>query len=539
MKNGIYVAGIDYDQWRVVNPDATHDYATPANFTRRGIEWEKPAHFELFAEGYEGAAISQYLGIRLHGGEARRRPMKSLRLYARDNYGESHLNYQFFTDVPDNSFKRIMLRNSGQDFLKTMMRDAAIQTIFKSLNFDTQDYEPAILFMNGEYWGIHNMRERYDKHYLVRVYGIDPNNIDYLYDNQSVSEGDLIHYQQTLSYIQQNGLAEDVHYEYLTTRIDPDNFMDYQIANIFADNRDWPGNNLRYWRLRTDYYPDAPIGHDGRWRWQMFDMDFGFGMWQGNGAAQFNTLEFATEPDGSSWPNPDWSTFLLRSFLENTHFRNAFINRFADLLNTYFLPVVVQGTIEDIKQTLEPEMPEHIARWGSPSSIESWHNHVQVMIDFAELRPQHQRQHIADYFELPGTYEIIVDVSNPWHGHIRVNTIDVNNGTPGISDNPYPWSGTYFKDVPVELEATPHLGFTFSHWEGDVSGADPNIAIMPQDDIYLVAHFVKDDNPLLIHYWLFDASLPNDTPLQSLETTYSLADSGSLHFHSALEGYPL
>jgi len=113
--------------------------------------------------------------------------------------------------------------------------------------------------------------------------------------------------------------------------------MDYQIAEIFGRNTDWPGNNIKYWRLRTnEYQPQAPKGHDGRWRWLMYDTDFVFGISGGADAYTHNTLEFATAIGGTSWPNPDWSTFLLRNLLINQEFQQNFINRFADLINTTF-----------------------------------------------------------------------------------------------------------------------------------------------------------------------------------------------------------
>jgi hypothetical protein len=547
---GIYTAGIDADIWRLNNPDQPMKWVFPGNFARVGYQWEYPAHFELFERESAISVFRQDIGLRLHGGGTKAFPMKSLRIYARNKYGNPELNYPFFSEEPFDNYKRIILRNSGNDFpttvwwspevvSRTLFRDAAIQTLVKHLKFETQAYRPSIVYFNGEYWGIHNLRERFDKHYFEQVFGVDPDNIDFLEGVCEIIEGDNIFNYETRLYIQQNGLVEDEHYQYIRTRIDVENFSDYHIANIYACNTDWPGNNIKFWRLRTDsFHPDAPHGHDGRLRWVMYDTDFGFGLWKGNEAVAHNTLEFATATGGTGWPNPEVATFLLRKFLENEDFKLEFINRFADLLNSTFHHDRVVGVINDLKDVIAPEIADHIHRWSHHENPNEWLEHVQVMIDFADQRPFYQRQHIIEQFELSGQYELTVDLSNCLHGHIVVNTIEITSETPGISDPVYPWSGTYFIGVPVKLEAKTAPGFKFLHWDGDTTATDPELVIDPTEDFCLTAHFGIDDIPVLTHYWLFDTSLPNDQPLEEIESFYALAQPGLLTFHSALPGYP-
>ncbi|HPE34068.1 MAG TPA: CotH kinase family protein [Bacteroidales bacterium] len=538
-EDGVYTAGMDYDNWRLENPEAPHSWMTKANFHRSDRMWEKLAHFEYFDESDYVQTLTQDIGIRIHGNEARRRPMKSLRLYARDEYGESYFSHKFFTSNEETDFKRLILRNSGQDYYYTMFRDAYIQDLVKDLNFDTQDYAPAIVFIDGEYWGIHNLRERYDKYYFERVYGVDPENIDFISNLNEIKEGDLDHFNETLGYIEENGLVDNENYQFIQTRIDVDNFRDYQIANIFLDNHDWPGNNQDYWRLRTDEYnPAAPVGQDGRWRWVMYDMDFCFGLFGVDSAIVHNMLELATAPDGPDYPNPPWSTFLLRKFLENENFRISFINRFADLLNTNFLPDRMIASIEPFQQLIEAEVSEHILRWKNLYHFEHWKTRIETLKVFARQRPTHQRQHILDYFDLSGTYNVTLDVSNKWHGHVRINSIEISENTPGTNDNPYPWVGAYFLEIPIELEAVPAYGYAFSHWSGDIEGSDAIISITPGEDFSVKAHFVRVDTPQLIYYWLFDTSLPNDTPLVTIDPVYHLNEGALLTYHSALDGYP-
>jgi hypothetical protein len=232
-QSGIYTAGAVFDQWRAGNHSAVAGPGTSANYHRRGVDWERPASFELFEAGSDHAAVRQDIGVRIHGGWSRHLPMKTLRLYARNQYGESTFNYRMFPDLPYTGYKRLILRNSGNDWMRTMLRDAAVQTIVKHMRFDTQAYRPVIVFINGEYWGIHNLRERYDRHYLGRVYGVDPDNIDLLTRSGQVKEGGNLQFLRTQQFIQANDMAVSENYEFVRTRIDIENFIDYYIANIF------------------------------------------------------------------------------------------------------------------------------------------------------------------------------------------------------------------------------------------------------------------------------------------------------------------
>jgi len=507
--------------------------------------WERPASLEFF-ETNGSCVLSQNAGIRIHGGWTRELPMKSLRLYARSRYGEDTFMYGFFPDQPYQGYQRLILRNSGNDWQISMFRDAALQATVSHLNLDTQAYRPSILYINGEYWGIHNIRERFDKYYLNRVYGVNTEQIDHLELWGRVKEGNNNHYYETLDYIEHNGLQSRENYTYIQTRIDVENFTDFQIVNIFYRNIDWPGNNVDFWRLQTQYDPYAPYGHDGRWRWFLFDMDWGidlaFSESGGNTIAQetylHNTLEFAAMENGPDWPNPDWSTFLFREFLQNDSFKIYFINRFADLLNTAFLPERVTGIFTDLKKNIEDEMPSHISRWNKPENMDIWNNYFDNTLIFISERPYWQREHLSGFFELEGQYKITLDVSDDKMGFIRMNTVNICSDDPGIQKSPYPWEGIYFKGIPVELEAVPAPGYAFSHWEGLESDKACISNRVHYENISYKAHFKPGLSSQLIHFWIFDTSLPNDTPLENIDAGGGTGSGAYIAFHSALAGYP-
>jgi hypothetical protein len=502
--NGIYNAGIDFENWRTNNPNAEANGGSSANYHRGSDEWEYPAGLEYFdTQGIK--KLGQNIGFRMHGGWSRAASLKSLRIYARNEYGTSHLNYPFFTDQPYDAYKRLVLRNSGNDFWYTYFRDAALHEMVKHMNVEIQAYQPAILFMNGEYWGIQNIRERLDKHYLARKFNIGDNEVDILEGNAGIVEGENSHYTESINFIRNNGVEKVENYEFIKTRINMESYIDYMLSEIFMVNTDWPGNNIKYWRYKTnEYQPDAPTGLDGRWRWMVFDTDFGFGIYNTDSYTT-NMLEFATFENGPGWPNPDWSTFLFRKLLENEVFKTEFITRYCDQLNTAFLPDVVKQVITDMKEGIEPEIEKHIQRQRAPSNLDSWNYRVNVMLNFAEQRPLYAREHLRSFFNLETDYQVTADVSNSNHGFVKVNTLPIQKETKGIPEQPYPWQGTYFKNLPLRLEAVPAEGYEFVRWESPSGIFEEKILeLTPENDQHFTAVFEKTQTKTLVHYFNFN-----------------------------------
>jgi len=489
---GIYVMGRTYDELFEPNPDLS-PWERAANYNRYGAEWERPIHIEFF-EANGSLGFSQDAGVRINGTATRERAQKSLRIYAQDKDGVNEtINYELFpglttpiTGNPIKSFKTIILRNSGNDWDDTLFRDVLMQSLVSHTLINTQAYRPVIVFLNGEYWGIYNLRERADEYYLESHYDLNPEDIVLLSNNGDVNvglPGDEQQYLDMLAFIMANDMANAENYAYIQTLMDVENYIDYQIAEIYFNNTNWPNANIKYWRKRTDQYdPDAPYGHDGRWRWIIYDTDFGFGYDGRKSAIEHNNLLNATRPI----PNGD----LLSSLLKNPEFQTAFINRFADQLNTSFVPARVIDRIDQMQSVLEPEMEETIRRWrDSNGSVDQWKKSVNLLRYFAENRPAYVRQHIVDYFNLRGIANVTL-LTDDNMGHIVINSIAITNNTPGIK-NPTVWNGVYFQDIPIKITAVPQHGYRFLRWEG-IQGIDPTmktITVTLKDNLALKCVF--------------------------------------------------
>ncbi|HEX04214.1 MAG TPA: T9SS type A sorting domain-containing protein, partial [Bacteroidetes bacterium] len=431
-----------------------------------GLEY--PANIEFF-ELAGDMAFNYGIGLRLQGGSGSL-PMdqKSLGIQFRSEHGTTRLeNYQLFSTKPIDSFRSFILRNSGNDFLWTMLRDSFMTGLVENTGVDIQAYQPVTVYINGEYWGMMNMREKVSEHYLESNHGADPDNIDMLQNQNRVILGDAVSYQAMLDYLDGTDLSVSENYEYLKTQMDVDNFMMYNVAEFYCVNRDWPGNNLKFWRPREE---------GGRWKWILFDTDFGFNMLE-NHTFRYNMFSYALRPDGPNWPNPPWSTFLLRKLRENDEFNIDFINCFADMLNTSFQTEYVLQRLDEAIARIEPEIYTHRERWNQ--SIEVWEHHIELMREFATLRPSYLLDDIIDEYDLEGIATLEIDVLTDG-GDIQVNS---------VVPEEYPWNPDYFLGVPITLTALPETGYAFVEWQGDVVSTESRIEVTPAGPMSISAVF--------------------------------------------------
>jgi hypothetical protein len=486
--SGIYVAGTN----GIIGNCST----APRNWNQ---DWERPVDVELF-ESNRRSGFHVACGAKIFGGCARLYPEKSLAFYFRDHYGFSKLNYQLFPDLPISEYNNFVLRSSGQDWWRTMFRDGMAQTLIKQgMRVDVQNYRPSVLFINGQYWGIHNIREKLNEHYIASHHGANPDNIDLIDISKGVSaaHGDTAAYNSLMRFLNTHSLAIQANYDSVAAVVDINNYIDYTLAQIYAANGDWPGANMKLWKERTA---------SGKWRWLIYDLDFTFG---GNAQGRYNTntLAQATATNGPSWPNPPWSTLMLRKLLENLGFKNESIQRYAVHLNTTFYPPRVVHIIDSLAAGIASEIPRHKIRWPQSLSLDTqtWAGNIQIMRDFAALRPAASIGHFTSQFALSGTYTLIMRRRYPDQGTIFTHGVEAAR-----ADSPY----VFFKNVPLRISAVPQPGFRFVRWTGVVSSAASETTIVLNTSGTLSAIFepasvnVVEANGSETGYRLFD-NYPN------------------------------
>jgi hypothetical protein len=441
-QTGIYVKG--------PNAESENPYHG-ANFWQ---DWEKPAQLEVFdASGTN--VINQGVGIKIYGAWTRANDQKSMAIFARKNYGKGSLEYRFFDDKAISKFESLVFRNSGNDFKYTQFRDGLMTGLARKMNVDRQGFKPSAHYLNGQYWGILNIREKINEHFVADNHQFDTEEVSILSNNNEVVMGTSEDYVSMLSFVNTQNLQTSDNYKQVLNKIDVDNYIQYQFTQIYIDNQDWPGNNIKFWRSHAA---------ESKWRWILYDTDFGFGLY---GSSNFNnnTLTFAMDATKTDWPNPAWSTLLFRRLLTSTEFRNNFITQYSDHLNTTFQSAAVNAQIDSLKSLFEGEIQFHLNKWGQ--SYASWISEVNRLKSFAGSRPTNAWNHLQSAFNLGARLNVTVGVDNAASGRVKLNSIILDQAT---------FNGTYFANIPIKLKALPKPGYKFVRWEGSVVSGLPEIS---------------------------------------------------------------
>ena len=364
---GIYTPGIHFD---------TNDPVWTGNFFQRGSQWERPAHINYFNEAGT-LEFEQNAGIRIHGFKTRNKAQKSLRLYARNEYGEKYFNYPLLPQRNLDRYKRIMLRAAmGSWHDQSIVKDVVAHQIAKNLDIEYQEYQPAVVYVNGEYWGIHTIRDRIDERYVEYLTGVNKDSVEFI-NGTSLDLFELA---------QQNDLSTEEGFDLISDKLDIDNYIDYHIAEMFFANYDWISNNWELWRNTST----------GKWRSVFFDLDGGL-----NDPA-FNMFEFCTNQTEGGHPQPEY-TSLFRGLLENDEFKSKFISRFAEVLNTEFTQERMDSILTSVKEKYEAEVQRHLERWNYPDSYTSWEEDIEGdggLREFLDERPCIINHNIVEFFNL-------------------------------------------------------------------------------------------------------------------------------------------
>ncbi len=451
-------------------------------------DWERPVTIEFFeVNGNREFTINA--GTKILGWGSRANARKSLSIFFRDKYGESRLTYPIFDHLPFNTYKSLVLRSAGGDWQGTLIRDVFASDLVADKNLDYQKFRPAIVYINGEYWGIHNIREKLNEDYLDSHYTLDKDNVDMIsrYWRSSkpiVIEGTDAAYLEMENYLSEKDMNTYEAYDYAKYVIDLDNLTDYLTTEIYYANYDWPGNNIKCWKPHTA---------GSKWRWLLYDVDYTMNSHQSQNDYTHNTLVHATTTDGAGWPNTPITTLLIRKILESNEFRNTFVNRMADYMNTRFIADTAIARLQGFKDMYAPEIQEHIDKWGpygsTLTSVNQWNNNISDIESFFENRSPYVKNHILEFFNLDSWSNFSMNASGK--GKIKINSI--------IPDS-YPWTGQYVNEIPVILTALPDSGYKFIGWTGPTAiENNPHLTVSISEIPSITANFTASSaNPSII-----------------------------------------
>ncbi len=447
------------------------------------------SNIEFFEPEDSTAVLNQLVEVDIQGTSSVIQAQKSLEIKAKKSLGKENLDYPMFPDLPYTNYKRLVLRNGGQDWCVMQFRDEFATSLVGDLSdlnglltpphLFLQAWRPSVVYLNGQYWGIHNIRERMKQFYIRQHFDWEDDEYDLLENYHEVIIGDSVAWFQLVEFLQHNDFSSNAQWEELKQQIDYQNYLDYCVYNVYLENEDWPGNNVRRFKQHSP---------EGKWQWMTYDLDFTFGLYQSNGGwntgdASPNTLGRLLDSTALAWPNPDWSTLLFRRCWQNATFRRDFANRMADMLNTNLAPARIYKRLEQFRARYEPEMAAHYHRWWGAYIPQIWLDNIAKTRSFAKQRPSYVRKEITTALpEATGLAILTADVSPRQAGSLIISTVHLDSAY-------FPWPGIYFKGVAVPVKAIARPGFRFLKWSDPSLGTTDSTNVLVENIHSLIAYF--------------------------------------------------
>ncbi|MFK7810581.1 MAG: HYR domain-containing protein [Saprospiraceae bacterium] len=389
--------------------------------------------------------------------------MKSLAINLRDKiFGDESLDFELFPQRELKDYQRLKIRGSGQDYYRLGFRDMLNQTLlFKDFDIEAQAGRPTLLYLNGEFWGIYNIREKFAGEHFEELYDVKEKDLDIIkspgLSYREVKKGSDADYNLLFNFVENADLTNQADYDYFESQVDVEEFTNYWISMTYMANYDWPANNLTVWRDRVN---------QTKWRYGVADTDGSTNNFlSGNAAPDFNTFSFVNDDVSTSWPNHRNSTLFLRKLLERTDYRDEFIQRTCTFMEVVFNEERTHPLIDSITTLFQPNLAAHLAKWGNvepggPNAMggseTAWYEWIDKYKTFWETRPAFMRDHINDFYGLNNYYDLTIDFDENTNGDVFLNSNELTI--------PYDYTGTYFKDIPLRLTAVADEGYQFLYW---------------------------------------------------------------------------
>ncbi|MCL2030422.1 MAG: lamin tail domain-containing protein [Oscillospiraceae bacterium] len=339
-----------------------------ANFWK---DWERPIHFAYYNE--DGTlCVESAAGVKTFGQYSRAEKQKAVAIQFRKDYGANRVAYPFFPGNEVSEYGSLVLRASGQDWNISKLRDAFMATSVKdTMDLDLMDARPAAVYINGEYWGLYNLREKINENYFETRYGVPEDEIDIIKGNSRAIEGSNREYVAFVDSLTTMNTTTDAAYEYIDARMDLTNWMDFWICQTYFVNTD--SGNIKFWKQH---------GEGNKWRWVLFDLDWALF------PSTYQHYPIARMIDSTGHGvGRMFSTRIAREILKNKRIRDEFVARYEYHLDHTFQTDRMIGILDSYADLIRPELPAQIERWGGPGSMAGWERNVDRIRNILRERP--------------------------------------------------------------------------------------------------------------------------------------------------------
>lgn len=410
---------------------------------------DAPGNVEFFAPNGAGG-FNAGVGIRIGGENNWVHPQKALNISIVAKYGTDGLTYDLFPGSRIPTHTSFTLRDGGDNWNLEMLRDCLYPKLAHGyLTADTADYRPSIVFINGAYFGLHDVRQRWDEAWFFGQYNLPADKIDHLIYGHETSaaitlgaqKGTTKDWLELMSFVDTANLAIQTNWTFVESKIDMDSFMDFVIAESYGNNDSWQWNR-EFWKAKQ---PGA------KWKWFLPDMDRTF-----HTSALTGVLaEMLSSED------------VLKRLKANTGFKERLAQRYAAHIAATFKPSRVQAIISQMDTEIAALVPRHVARWApNGMTVASRTSNIQEIKDYATQRAANFAAEISTELGVGTAVDFSLAVNNSAQGTVLVQGVPVD-----------PSTFKMFPNIPFTLQAVPAPGYAFSSWSGATGGDSVSVTI--------------------------------------------------------------
>ena len=398
-KTGIWADGPNFDSESMKYDDSSLSgakkedlfFADASKYANYWNSWERPVSFTYIDEN-GNQVLNFNAGIKTFGQYSRVHDQKSVSINLKDKYGIKEVVYPFFGDDYINVFSSLVLRAGGQDAYRAHIRDAFVaRALLGKINCEVMNYRPVVCYVNGEYWGIYDLRERISDEFVANHTGADPDNLDRMKGSSIVQSGTSENYNALYKFITTKDMSNSDNYAYVCSQMDIDNYIDYWISQIYFANTD-PGN-IKFYRERTE---------GAKWRWIPYDFDWSM-------SSEENRFNYVFVQDKKIYG-------IIQHLIKNSTFKKKFVSRFCELLNDTLNPDRLLPLLREMTGEISEEMEYHIERWNyrnkqddryvsglllsCPTSMSRWEKHIEAIEDWLRERDKTMIKQLKSKFGL-------------------------------------------------------------------------------------------------------------------------------------------
>ncbi len=377
-ERGIYVEGKIAD-FKASQQFYPKPWNKPANYYQKGNNAKRKVFFSYYDETGKHLYSSDAL-VCINGSATRCFPQKSLRLKASKESGNKSFEFDFFST--HKNYSSLILRNGGNDNTKALFRDMLMQTLMDPVGLMNSNFLPCNVYLNGEYWGIHFLQNRFDADFIAEEMDVKEKNVT-IVGNWKLEEGSELEYNHLIR--SAKNWKSDFNYKKVEEEIDLMDLADYLSGQLFFANTDWPGNNLIMYKIH------GTKTQDSKWKFAFFDLDYGFG-YTGSEAVSSDLFSNLLK-------QKDEFSILMQNLLKNDEFKSLLKERLQQLMKNELSGKNMQASIQKLSNRLEPSILQHVQRWRKPDSVEDWKYEVEKLEDFALNRSTFIQQQIDTYLK--------------------------------------------------------------------------------------------------------------------------------------------